>query len=51
MRFTELVMVGETPRPANLAEETIKLLLSSEGEYALVKDKDGNLRVLKVKRK
>jgi len=51
MRFTELIVSGEVLRPANLTEEVIKLLLDKEGEYVLVKDRDGNPRVLKVKRK
>jgi len=37
MRFTELIVSSEALRPANLTEETIKLLLDKEGEYVLVK--------------
>jgi len=50
MKITEMVMAGEAPRPANLSEETTKLLLEKEGEYVMVKDKDGNVRVLKAKK-
>jgi hypothetical protein len=50
MKITELIMVGETLRPANISEETAKLLLEKAGEYVLVKDKDGNVRVLKAKK-
>lgn len=48
MKITEMIMAGEALRPANISEETAKLLLDKPGEYVLVKDKDGNVRVLKA---
>lgn len=51
MKITEMLMAGSAPRPANLDEDTIKLLLSHPDEYVMVKDKDGQPRVLKISKK
>ncbi len=46
MKITEMLMVGEKVRPANISGEVVRLLL----EYVMVRDRDGILRILKAKK-
>jgi hypothetical protein len=50
MKITEMLMVGEKVRPANISEEVVRLLLEKENEYVMVRDRDGILRILKAKK-
>ena len=43
-----MIFIGEKPKPANLPEEAMDILKKNRGNYVLLKDKDGNVRVLKL---
>ena len=43
-----MIFVGEKPKPSNLSEDAVKLLTQNRGNFILLKDKDGNVRVLKL---
>ena len=39
---------GESPQPANLSEQTLLQVQNAKGEWIMVRDKKGNLRVLRT---
>lgn len=47
LKITELLMVGDPVKKANISNETLQLLQNHWGEYLLVRDNDNCVRVLK----
>lgn len=49
MKLVEMIFKGEKPQPVKLSKESIEAIQKEKGQYVLVKDQNGNIRILKSK--